>query len=268
MTRIRAQAAALIACVLTVALLGPAPAAAGQAVTLKTELSADGPITLGDLFDGAGAVGKTVVGNNAPVGLSAVLDAGEVQRIAHIHGLDWANERGVRRIIVISTAAAAPTETSAAATPAPVRKMVEALIYARSLNTGEMVVAQDLTFGKVASFQVPPDSPDDAARVIGKVARRPLRAGAAVSSQDVVAAQVIKRDDVVEIAYRDGGVNLVLQGRAMTAAAAGEPVTVMNPTSKKVFQAFAVGPDQAVVGPEAERMRQAVLIDPTQFASR
>jgi flagellar basal body P-ring formation protein FlgA len=272
MTRARNRRAALALAALNLIAVAvcAGPALAGQAVTLRTDLSAAGPsITLGDLFDGAGAVAKTAVGSGAPVGLSAVLDAGEVQRIAHIHGLDWNNERGVRRIIVLSTAAPAPSAESAGATSAaPPRHMVEALTYAHSLNTGDMVAAQDLTFAKVASLQVPSDAPDDAARVIGKVARRPLRAGATVSAQDVAVAQVIKRDDVIEIAYRDGGVNLVLQGRAMTAAGAGEPVTVMNPTSKKTFQAIAIGPDEAVVGPEAERMRQASQIDPAQFASR
>ena len=244
--------------------LAASAAMAGQPVTLRQDLSSAGAITLGDLFDGAGAAGKTVVGNGAPVGLDAVLDAGEVQRIAHIHGLDWDNPRGVRRIIVLSAATAAP----AADTPAQPRRMVEALTYARSLNAGEMVQPQDLTFAKVAVFAVPADAPADAARIIGKVARRPLRAGVAVSAQDVAASQLIKRDDMVEIAYRDDGINLVLQGRAMTSASAGEPVTVMNTASKKVFQAIAVGPDQAIVGPEAERVRANSQIDLTQFASR
>jgi flagellar basal body P-ring formation protein FlgA len=193
-----------------------------------------------------------------------VLDAGEVQRIAHVHGLDWDNPHGIRRIIVLSIAAAASAATDS---PSPTKRMVDALTYARSLSAGELVQAQDLTFAKVVAFQVPSDAPDDAARVIGKVTRRPLRAGAAVSSHDVTAAVVIKRDDVVQIAYHDDGLNLVLQGRAMSSASAGEPVTVMNTTSKRVFQAIAVGPDQAVVGPEAERMRTAVL-NPDQFASR
>jgi flagellar basal body P-ring formation protein FlgA len=245
--------------------LAASAAAAGQPVSLR-EFPSSGPqVTLGDLFEGAGAASRVVVGNGAPLGLSAVLDAGEVQRLAHIHGLDWENPRGVRRIIVPSVAAPAG---SAAEDAAPARRMVEALTYAHSLNAGDMVQPQDLTYAKVAGFSVPADAPSDAARVIGKVARRPLRAGAAVSSQDVAAAQVIKRDDVVEIAYRDDGINLILQGRAMGSASAGEPVSVMNPASKKVFQAIAIGPDQAIVGPEAERIRAASLVNPNLYASR
>jgi len=84
-----------------------------------------------------------------------VLDAGEVQRIAHVHGLDWDNARGIRRIIVLSVAAAAPVADRAATAG----RMIETLTYARSLNAGEMVGAQDLTFAKVAVFAVPADAP-------------------------------------------------------------------------------------------------------------
>jgi flagella basal body P-ring formation protein FlgA len=247
---------------LTASLLVAPAAMAGQPVSLRGELSSAGVITLGDLFDSAGTASKIFVGNGAPVGLSAVLDAGEVQRIAHAHGLDWDNPKGVRRIIVLSAAAPAASPAAQAS------HMVETLTYARSLNAGEMVQAEDLTYAKAPAVAVPADAPGDAARVIGKVAKRPLRSGAAVSAQDITASQVIKRDDVVEIAYSNDGVNLVLQGRAMTSASAGEPVSVMNTASKKVFQAIAVGPDQAVVGPEAERVRAAGIIDSTQFALR
>jgi len=84
----------------------------------------------------------------------------------------------------------------------------------------------------------------------------------------VAASQVIKRDDVVQIAYRDDGVNLVLQGRAMTSASAGEPVTVMNTASKRVFQAIAIGPGRGGGRPEADRARAGFLGDPSQIASR
>ena len=57
-----------------------------------------------------------------------------------------------------------------------------------------------------------------------------------------------------------------LQGKAMSAAAVGDPLSVLNTNSKKVIQAIAVGPDQAVVGPEAEQFRAASLPYANQFA--
>ncbi|MDR3513301.1 MAG: flagellar basal body P-ring formation chaperone FlgA [Caulobacteraceae bacterium] len=239
---------------LACALMAAPPTLAGQPVTLKTQVSSGRTVTLGDLFDGAGAAASAVVGNGAPPGESAVLDAAVVRELARQHGLDWDNAEGIARIVVPRT----PIQAAA--------HMVEALTYARSLSSGETVQASDLTFSKVASFAVPPDAPRDAQDVIGKLARRPLRSGSPVAAHDVAAPQVIKTNDVVQVIYRSDGVNLALQGKAMGSATLGEPVDIMNPVSKKVIQAIASGPDQAVVGPEAEQLRNRPLASSAQIA--
>ena len=103
--------------------------------------------------------------------------------------------------------------------------------------------------------------------IIGKAARRPLRSGTAVASLDVTAAQVIRRDDMIAVAFHAEGMTLTLQGKALGGAAMGETLNVMNPTSKKVIQAVAVGPDQAIVGPEAEQIKAAGLPAGVQIAA-
>ena len=129
------------------ALMWAAPALAGQPVSLRGQVSASGPITLGDLFDNSGQAGGVVIGNGAPAGMSAVLDAGAVQRIARMHGLDWDNPGALQRIVV-------PSVGAAVASAGP---MVEVLTYSRSLTAGEIVQPTDLAFGKVPSFAVPAD---------------------------------------------------------------------------------------------------------------
>ena len=227
-------------------------ALAGTPVSLRPEPASGASITLGDLFDGAGSAARVVVGNGAPAGLNAVLDAAQVQQIAHINGLDWDNPKGIRRIIVHGGAVA-----PAAALATSDTKSVEVLTYARSLAAGEVVQPADLTYAKVPAFQAPQDAPRDAADIIGKAARRPLRSGTAVAALDVTAAQVIKREDMIDLAFHAEGMTLTLQGKALNGAAIGETLNVMNLTSKKVIQAVAVGPDQAVVGPEAEMVKTA-----------
>ncbi len=246
------------------ALATASAAIAGQPVSLKTEVSSGRMVTLGDLFDNPGSAAAVQVGNGAPAGQDAVLDAGEVQWIAHIHGLDWANPSGIRRIVVRSDG---PSASIAAGEPAA--HMIDALTYARNLAAGEIVQPTDLVYAKVAGFSAPPDMPRDADALIGKMARRPLRAGSAAANHDVAAAQLIKRDDAVQVAFVADGVSLILQGKAMGPAAAGDPVAVMNTVSKKVIQAIAVGPDQAVVGPAAEQYRaNSAFANPLQFATR
>jgi flagellar basal body P-ring formation protein FlgA len=72
-------------------------ALAGQPVSLKSETVAQGKITLGDLFDGAGRASGVVVAPAPNPGGTMVLDAGLVQRAAMSSGLSWSNEQGVRR---------------------------------------------------------------------------------------------------------------------------------------------------------------------------
>ena len=235
--------------------LGAAKALAGQPVNLRDQVSASGSITLGDLFDNAGPASGVVIGNGAPVGLSAVLDAGAVRRIASNHGLDWDNPRNLQRIVVPSVGHSVDVPT------------VDVLTYTRNLTAGEVVQPTDLAFGKVPSFAVPADAPRDADGVIGKIARRPLRSGAAVAAHDLSNAILVKRDDLVEVSYHSEGIDLTLQGKAMADAAAGEPVAIQNPSSKKVIQAVVTGPDQAVVGPEAGVVRAAAAQSPSQLAA-
>lgn len=247
-----------------------ASALASQPVALKAEIGMqDGRVTLGDLFDGAGAAAAVVVASGATPGSSLVLDAGRVQMLARAHGLDWTNERGMRRIIARADVAGGPARVAvsrvSSATRAPARRG-RALAYARDMTAGEIVRAQDLVWA-APDVGVPLDAPHDADAVIGMAARRPLREGAAVSLHDVSAPMVVKRGDMVQVSYEADGIKLVLQAKAMSDAAIGDTVNVVNPASKKIVQAVAAGPGAAVVGPQAERLKAAAGSDPQLIAS-
>lgn len=245
----RALALAAIA-----ALSFAAPAFAGP-VTLRADVSdADGRVTLGDLFEGAGGASSILVANRA--GPSVVLDAQAVQMMARRAGLQWDNPQGFRRIVVRGG-------SGVAAGPVAARGNVDVLTYARSLSAGEIVQPTDLVWAKAAS--APADAPRDADRVIGLAAKRPLREGAVVSGRDVSAPQVIKAGETVTVTWSDGLVTLTMQGKAMKAAAAGETFTLQNPTSKKVIEAIATGPGEAAAGPQAQALKSAAA---SQFAAR
>ena len=255
MTRLGSFLAWLVALLV---LVQATAAIAGAPVTLRRDQSSGPTVTLGDLFDGAGGASGVVVANGAPVGMDAVLDAAVVSRIAHINGLDWDNTAGIRRIIVRSLPIA-PTAGQSA-------KMVETLAYTRNLMAGDMVRPADLTFIQIPSFAAPKDTPRDPSDLIGKIARMPLKAGAAASERDVSNALVIKRDDLIQVAYRAEGISLILEAKAMGSAAVGDTFSAMNTSSKKLIQAVAVGPDQAVVGPEAAQIKSTAFPNLAQFA--
>jgi flagella basal body P-ring formation protein FlgA len=234
-------------------LAAAAPALAGQPVVLKTQPSAGADaVTLGDLFDGAsGPAAKVVLAAAPQAGLNTVLDAGKVQLAARGAGLDWDNALGVRRIVV-SGAPAPGSAAAAAARPAATRE-TQALAYARNIMAGEIVGAADLVWSSEAI--APAGAPGDPDAVIGMAARRPLRAGAAVQARDLSAPMVVKRDEVVSVAFESGGISLTLQGKALKDAAVGDSVQVLNTQSKKVIEAVVAGPGKAVVGPRAEAIK-------------
>ena len=227
------------------ALAGPALAA--TPVTLKADVvDADGMVTLGDIFDGAGAAGATPVA--ARTGSSVMLSAAAVRGAAYRAGLDWPNAEGLRQIVVRGGAAGGPATVSA-------RGNVDVLTWARSIAAGEMVQPADVVWGKAA--MAPADAATDPDAVVGMAARRALRAGAVVAGRDVAAPQVIKANETVTLTYDNQGVSLALQAKALSGGAVGETINVQNVTSKKTVTAVVTGPGQAAVGPGAEQLKLA-----------
>ena len=91
---------------------------AGPVVLRANPVDDDGRVTLGDLFEGAGAAANVVVAQR--VGPSVVLEAGQLQSQARQAGLDWANPNGLRRVAVRRAEAPVPGMAEAASAPADI----------------------------------------------------------------------------------------------------------------------------------------------------
>jgi flagella basal body P-ring formation protein FlgA len=98
------------------ALMFAGAAVAGPVTLRANPVDGDGSVTLGDLFDGAGAASGVVIG--ARVGPSIVFEAGQLQSLARQSGLDWANPAGLRRVVVRNAAAAPAAAAPALRSPA------------------------------------------------------------------------------------------------------------------------------------------------------
>ena len=256
------QALRTLALVLGLSALA-APALAGPVSLVVDPVDDDGRVTLGELFNGAGSAAHVVVGHRA--GASVMLEASQVQAIARQNGLIWDNPQGLRRIVVREGAAAADASVRpASGNVARPGATVEVLTYARNIGAGEVIQPSDVIWSTVQAHMATSAGPRDADEVIGLSARRPVRAGAAVTSRDLVAAQVIARNDMVQVAFVSGGVELTITGRATRDAAAGEPLPVLNLQSGRTIDAVAVGPGRAVTGPAAQIAR----LRPQEYAVR
>lgn len=226
------------------------PARADPVTLRANPVDDDGRVTLGDIFDGAGAASGVVVANRA--GPSVVMDAGALQAVAARSGLQWANPQGLRRVVVRNAAMAPGAVVAPIAGVAAQRgATVEVLTYARNLATGDVVQPEDLVWTTVQAHLAQGGGPADPDQVIGLSARRAVRAGAVVGQRDLVSPRVIARNDMVEVAFVAGGVTLTVTGRATRDAAVGEPVPVTNLTSGRTIDAVASGPGRAMAGPAA-----------------
>ena len=254
--------ALVIASVAGLALAGPA--LAGQSVSLRNDVTARGPVTLGDLFEGAGAASAVVIAPPVTNG-SLTIDAAILQQAASRAGLAWTNEQGVRRVVIHSGASGSASSTAGPVAAKP-GSMVSVLAYVRNLDAGEVVQAEDLTWA--TAITAPAGAPRDADQLIGKQAKRPLRQGGLASARDVTGATVIKKDDMVNVVFEDDGISVSMLGKALGSAAIGDTLGVLNPSTKKVVQAIASGPDEALVGPAAERLRGQALTSSPQIALR
>lgn len=245
-----------------------APAWAGPVNLLPDPVDDDGRITLGELFDEAGAASGVVVGRR--VGATAVLEASQVQIAARRAGLQWSNPNGLRRIVVReggaipAEASARPAAAASVGAPARAGVNVEVLTYARSLAAGDVIQPEDVIWASVQSHLAPAGAPQDAEAVIGLEAKRALRAGTPVGPRDLASPQVIARNDMVEVAYINDGVELTVTGKATRNASAGEAVPILNVQSNRTIDAVAVAPGRAVAGPAAQIARR----NPQQFAAR
>lgn len=244
----------------TLALATPALA---DPVSLRDQPSDDdGRVTLGDLFDGAGAAANVVVASRT--GPSVVLDAGALQSQARQAGLTWNNPQGLRRVVVRQGAGGGAPVAQPGSVAARPGATVEVLTYARSLAAGDIIQPADVVWTSVQTHLAPSGGPQDAEAVIGLTARRALRAGAPVTNRDLASPQVIARNDMVQVSFVSGGVTLTVTGRATRDAALGEAVPIINTTSGRTIDAVASGPGRAVAGPAAQTARAAAS---TQFAA-
>jgi flagella basal body P-ring formation protein FlgA len=87
------------------------PAADAEAARLKSDVIVSGSqITLGDIFDEAGAAGSVVIAESPVPGLTDTLSVSRISAVARRNGLDWRNRDGLTHIAVKRTGLPVGTE--------------------------------------------------------------------------------------------------------------------------------------------------------------
>lgn len=90
--------------------------------------------------------------------------------------------------------------------------------------------------------------------LIGLVARRDLRPGAAVSAADFAQPLLVRRGELVTLTYRSAAMTLTVSGKAMADGAADSIVPVMNLRSNRIIQTRVTGAGTVEVAHAGRRL--------------
>lgn len=120
--------------------------------------------------------------------------------------------------------------------PVKVRRNQTVLVLARGIAAGETLTAADISTAQRDAARIAGAVLADPNAAIGRIARRPLQAGALLSSNDLVTQRLIKRGDNVALVSRRGSVEVRIAGRAMGDAGENERISVENLSSRRIVQ--------------------------------
>lgn len=250
---------ALAALAFTLVAGGMADAQQAQVRLRAAPVAEGGQITLGDLFENAGAAAGVVVGRAPGPGQRVVFSAPVLQNRAARAGLAWPNAEGVRDVVVLGAArgaAASPaTGPSGQAAPGQIAPPAaqqlaedgrEIAVLTRPVARGEAISIDDVTF-MPATRATPADAITELDALVGMSARRSLAADRPLRPGDVMVTPLVKRGEPVTLLFQSGAVRITLRGRALEDGGAGETIRVQNSDSERTVEAIVEGPGLARV---------------------
>ncbi len=102
------------------------------------------------------------------------------------------------------------------------------VVATRTLRAQTVITEADVTLAEEGV----PGALDDMGQVIGLETRIAIYPGRPIMAADLVAPAIVERNQVVPLAYRNGGLSIVTEGRALDRGGIGTAIRVMNATSK------------------------------------
>jgi flagella basal body P-ring formation protein FlgA len=88
---------------------------------------------------------------------------------------------------------------------------------------------------------------EDAGSVVGRVARRPIRAGQEIVAQALEEAREIRAGDTVRVFAMSGNARVTLDAVATSSGRKGDTIVLKNPLTHASFRAVVDGRDRAVI---------------------
>lgn len=129
-------------------------------------------------------------------------------------------------------------------------------VLTRRINRHEIIGNNDVTMKRIEKK----DAPDQIlalSDVVGQSATRSMRQGSVVIGRDLTAPIVVRRNTVVTMLVRSGRLILSAKGRALSDAAAGDIISVINTGSNRIVEGRVTPSGTIEIDPQQEPMAVA-----------
>ncbi len=119
---------------------------------------------------------------------------------------------------------------------------VETPHLAASLPAGTVLGPEHIILRPVSVQQADAQGVATLDQLVGMSLNRQSREGMMLRASDVSTPQAVAKNDLVTIYYRQGPMTLTVKGQAVSGAAEGAPLQVLNLASKRIITATAIAP--------------------------
>ena len=118
------------------------------------------------------------------------------------------------------------------------------IVAKRTIRAQAILTEDDLAIRAGASS----NAETELLEFVGMETREVLYAGRPISRSQLGEPAIVQRNEIVQMIYLTGSVQIVTEGRALGRAALGEPIRVMNLGSRTTVSAQVEGPARVRVG--------------------
>ena len=127
------------------------------------------------------------------------------------------------------------------------REIRRAVVLSRPIGRGELISAGDVIEARLNARDITEQSAVNREQLIGMEAKRNLRDNSPVNVSDVKQPTLVERNQAVTIVYKSRSMLLSSQGRALTAGAKGDMISIVNLQSNRTIQGRVVSSGKVVV---------------------
>lgn len=114
----------------------------------------------------------------------------------------------------------------------------------REVAPGDVVREADIEWLKLPADRVSQNIITSSTQLVGMSPRRAVKMGEPLRAADMQAPLVVKKGDLVEVAFISGALTLTARAKALQSGALGDTVDFVNPRSNRTLQGVVEGPNR------------------------